>query len=175
MLAVSGVAVGHILGYAVAHPDAAAREAALGGHAYLPATASVVIPLGVVAALVWAVRTSRQLGLAGTIPFRTLLAAQVGVFAVQELGERVLAGEPASAVLVERGVWFGLVAQVLVAYLITRSVDAVRRVVHLLTGGGRVLRDLVDIPVSSVPVVVRVQRSVAVSVGLRAPPAVGAR
>ncbi|MCO8129004.1 hypothetical protein NHL50_17500 [Acidimicrobiia bacterium EGI L10123] len=175
MLAVSGVAVGHIVGYGVAHPQAAAREAALGGHAYLPAAATVAIPLGVVAALAWAIRTSRQLGLAGAIPFRTLALAQLGVFAVQEVGERVAVGDAASGVLTERGVWFGLLAQVAVAYLITRSIDAVRRVVRLLTGGGRVLRDLVCPPVSIVPVVVRVQRAVAVSVGLRAPPVVGAR
>lgn len=175
MLAVSGVAVGHIVGYGVAHPQAAAREAALGGHAYLPSVAAVAIPLGVVAALVWAIRTSRQLGLAGAIPFRTLAIAQLAVFAVQEIGERVVVGEPASSVLTERGVWFGLLAQVAVARLITRSVDAVRRVVHLLTGGGRVLRDAVRPPISFVPVVVRVQRAVAVSVGLRAPPVVGAR
>lgn len=175
MLAVSGVAVGHIVGYAVAHPETAAREAALGGHAYLPSAAAVAIPLGVVAALAWAIRTSRQLGLAGAIPFRTLAVAQLAVFAVQEIGERIAVGEPASSVLTERGVWFGLLAQVAVAHLITRSVDAVRRVVHLLTGGGRVLRDVLCPPVSFVPVVVRVQRAVAVSVGLRAPPVVGSR
>ena len=175
MLAVSGVAVGHVVGYGVAHPQAAAREAALGGHAYLPSVAAVAIPLGVVAALVWAIRTSRQLGLAGAIPFRTLALAQLGLFAVQEIVERVAVGEPASSVLAERGVWFGLLAQVAVAHVITRSVDAVRRVVQLLTGGGRVLRELVCPPVSFVPATVRVQRAVAVSVGLRAPPVVGAR
>lgn len=175
MLAVSGVAVGHIVGYAVAHPQAAAREAALGGHAYLPSAAAVAIPLGVAAALAWAIRTSRQLGLAGDIPFRTLALVQLGVFAVQEVGERLAIGDAASGVLTERGVWFGLVAQVVVAYLITRSIDAVRRVVHLITGGGRLLRDVIRPPVSFVPVIVRVQRAVAIAVGLRAPPVVGAR
>ena len=173
MLAVSGVAVGHIVGYAAAHPEAAAREAALGGHAYLPSVAAVAIPLGVAAALVWAIRTSRQLGLAGAIPFGTLAATQLAVFAVQEIGERIAVGEPASGVLTERGIWFGLLAQVAVAYLITRSIDAVRRAVHMLTGAGRVLRDVLRHPVAFVPVVVRVQRAVAVSVGLRAPPVVG--
>jgi hypothetical protein len=173
MLAVSGVAVGHIVGYAAAHPDAAAREAALGGHAYLSPTAAVVIPLGVVAALVWAVRTSRELGLAGTIAFRTLAAAQLGIFAVQEIGERAVVGDPVSSVLTERGVWFGLLAQVVVAFLITRAVDAVRRVVRLLTSGARVLGDDLDPLLSFVPVVARRQPAAAVTVGLRAPPVVG--
>lgn len=175
MLAVSGVAVGHILGYSAAHPEVAAREAALGGHAYLPTVATVVIPLGVVAALAWAVRTSRQMGLAGAIQFRTLALAQLAVFTVQEVGERAVVGDPVSGVLTERGVWLGVVAQVLVAYVVTRSIDAVRRVIQLLTGGGRVLRDGIRPRVSFVPVVAAPQRIAAVAVGLRAPPVVGAR
>jgi len=175
MLAVAGVAVGHILGYAVAHPDTAAREAALGGHAYLPATATVVVPLGVVAALAWAVRTSRQLGVAGTIPFRSLAAAQLAVFAVQEVGERLLAGDGASAVLAERGVWFGLVAQLLVAYVVTRSLHAVRRVVRAVLRGGRVLRSpLPARPISLVPARAPRRAPAPVAVGLRAPPVVSA-
>lgn len=175
MLAVAGVAVGHILGYAAAHPGGAAREAALGGHAYLPTVATLVIPLGVVAALAWAIRTSRQLGLAGAISFRTLAATQVAVFAVQEVGERAVVGDPVSAVLTERGVWLGLVAQVGVAYFVTRSIDAVRRVVRLLTRGGRVVRDDIRPHLSFVPAAAPAQRAVAVAVGLRAPPVVGAR
>lgn len=175
MLAVSGVAVGHILGYAAAHPEAAAREAALGGHAYLPSVAVVLVPLGVVAALGWAVCTSRRMGLAGTIPFRTLAIAQLAVFTVQEVGERAVVGDPVSGVVTERGVWLGVVAQILVAHVVTRSIDAVRRVIHLLTGGDRVLRDGIRPRVTFVPVVAAPQRTAAVAVGLRAPPVVGLR
>ncbi len=92
MLAVAGVAVGHIAGYAIAHPDAAGREAALGGHAYLPVAASVIVPLGVLTALVWAVRTARTLHLAGRIDVRHLVVAQLAVFGCQEVAERLVSG-----------------------------------------------------------------------------------
>ena len=175
MLAVAGVAVGHILGYAIAHPDAAARQAALGGHAYLPAAASVVVPLGVAAALVWAVRTSRHLGVAATIPFRTLAVAQVAVFAVQEVGERLVAGQGPAAVLAERGVWFGLLAQLLVAAAVTRALHAVRRVVRAVLRGGRVHRaPRPALPIVLVPARAPRRAPASVAVGLRAPPVVGA-
>lgn len=175
MLAVAGVAVGHVLGYAAAHPDAATREAALGGHAYLPVAASVVVPVGIVAALVWAVRTSRQLGVASTIPFRHLAAAQVAVFAVQEVAERLVSGDGATAVLSERGVWFGLVAQLLVAAVVTRALHAVRRVVRAVLRGGRVLQTGLSVrPISFVPASVPRRAPASVAVGLRAPPVVGA-
>ncbi len=173
MLAIAGVAVGHIVGYGLAHPEDAAREAALGGHAYLPATASVVVPLGVVAALVWAVRTSRQLGMAGSIPWRHLACAQVGLFALQEIGERAVVGDPLSSVFVERGVWLGLVAQVAIALLVTRAVDAVRRVVRSVRCGGRLLGDRLHLEIPFVPVPAPRVVPVPVSVGLRAPPVVG--
>lgn len=172
MLAVSGVAVGHIVGYAAAHPEGAAREAALGGHAYLPSFAAAAIPLGVVAALVWAVHTSRQMGLRGTISFRALAAAQLAVFAVQELAERAVVGDPVAGVLAERGVWFGLLAQVAVAYAITRSIDAVRRVVRTLAAGGRVLGTVLRSPTPSFPAGAPATAVASVSVGLRAPPPV---
>lgn len=170
MLAVAGVAVGHIAGYGLAHPGAAAREAALGGHAYLPAAASVAIPLGVVAALVWAVRTSRQLGMAGRISWRGLAAAQLAVFAVQELGERAVAGDPLREALVERGVWFGLLAQVVVAFLATRAVDAVRRAVRTVRPGARRLGDRPRPRITFVPVTAPRVALAPVAVGLRAPP-----
>lgn len=175
MLAVAGVAVGHVLGYAVAHPDAAGREAALGGHAYLPAAASVAVPLGVVAALVWAVRTSRQLGVAATIPFRTLAVAQLAVFAAQEVGERLVGGQGAAAVLTERGVWVGLVAQLLVAAVVTRALHAVRRVARAVLRGGRVHRTpLPARPIVFAPAHAPRRAPASVAVGLRAPPVVRA-
>lgn len=173
MLATAGVAVGHIVGYAVAHPDAAAREAALGGHAYLPTAAATVIPIGVGAALWWAVKTARSLGLAGSIDWRRLAAAQLGVFAFQEVGERLVGGEAATAVFAERGVWFGLVAQVLVAFVVTRFIDVVRRTVRLVTRGRPVTAQLPRLSFST-PVAARIVVHVpTVSVGLRAPPSFG--
>lgn len=173
MLVVSGVALGHLAGYAVAHPKAASREAALGGHAYLPVTASVLVPLGVATALVWAIRTARAMGMAGEIRCTHLALAQVAVFSLQEVGERVVSGAGAAAALGERGVWFGLVAQVVVAFLITRSVDLVRRVACFVIGGRRPIGDR---PVPRSPFVLRsvlVSTPAAVAVGLRAPPGTG--
>lgn len=173
MLATAGVAVGHVLGYAVAHPDTAAREAALGGHAYLPTAAALVVPVGVVVALVYAVRTARALGLQGEISARRLAAAQVGLFLCQELGERAVGGEGLHAVLNERGVWFGLVAQVLVAHLATHGIDLVRRAVRLVVAGRPVttvaLRPAVVFAPTSTPTAV----PATVAVGLRAPPVIG--
>lgn len=173
MLAVAGVAVGHIVGYTLAHPDVAAREAALGGHAYLGPVASTLIPVGVVVALWWAVRTARSLGMAGRLDPRRLAAAQVGVFVVQEIGERFVAGEGLAEVVTEPGVWLGLVAQVVVAHAIVRGVDLVRRVVRFAVSGRPLTSSLlqprltIPAPVPAVPA----RRTV--SVGLRAPPMAG--
>lgn len=172
MLAVAGVALGHMGGYAAAHPDAAAREAALGGHAYLPTVAAAVIPVGVVAALGWAIATARTMGMAGRLSFGRLAGAQLAVFAVQEVAERVVAGDPALSVLGERGVWFGFVAQIVVAWCTTRLIHAVRRVVRRVAAGraprrtaaGRIVvafrRVTASVPASPAPI----------AVGLRAPP-----
>lgn len=169
----AGVAVGHIVGYALAHPDVATREAALGGHAYLPTVATAVIPLGVLTALWWAVRTARLLGLAGQIDWRRLAAAQVVVFLCQEMGERSVGGEGVSAAVSERGVWFGLLAQIVVAFLVTRGIDAVRRVIRAVTAGrpitSRLPRHCIVLPAAPVASVA----PATVAVGLRAPPALG--
>lgn len=170
MLALAGVAVGHIAGYALAHPGSAAREAALGGHAYLPVAATVVVPIGVVAALVWAIRTARSLGLGGEIEVRHLVAAQVGLFVVQEIGERVLSGDGGVSALAERGVWFGLVAQVVVAWLVCRSVDAVRKAVRFVCAARPYVSGRVQV-VNDGPVTSSLRPVITgVAVGLRAPP-----
>ncbi len=173
MLATAGVAVGHIAGYALAHPDVATREVALGGHAYLPSVAAAVIPAGVLAALWWAVRTARSLGLAGQIDWRRLAAAQVAVFLCQEMGERFVAGEGVGAAISERGVWFGLVAQVVVALLVTRGIDAVRRVIRAVTAGRPITTRLPRICIILPAAPVASVAPATVAVGLRAPPALG--
>ena len=173
MLAVAGVAVGHIVGYGVAHPDAAGREAALGGHAYLPVVASIVVPIGVLTALVWAVRTAAALHLAGRIDVRHLAVAQVAIFGCQEIAERVISGAGPTSALTERGVWVGIVAQVLVAVIVVRSIDLVRRAVRFVSrgqprtvGAARAERPWFPRPVWRSTVA-------PVAVGLRAPPMVG--
>ncbi len=173
MLATAGVAVGHILGYTVAHPSAAAREAALGGHAYLPVASSIVMPLGLLVALAWGVSTARSFGMAGRIDVRRLAAAQVAVFLVQEVTERVVTGDGATAVLTERGVWIGLVAQILVAWAITRSVDLVRRAARFVSAGRQYLGDRPLVTHSFVSLPVFRSTATPVAVGLRAPPVAG--
>jgi hypothetical protein len=173
MLAVAGVAVGHIAGYAIAHPDAAGREAALGGHAYLPVAASVLVPLGVVAALAWAVQTARSMGMSGHIDARRLALAQIGVFAVQEVAERIVNGAGAGSALAERGVWIGLVAQVVVALLVTRAVDLASRAVRFVVRGRRPTSTLVADVGPFRPHAVLRSIAAPVAVGLRAPPVVG--
>lgn len=171
MLATAGVTVGHVLGYAIAHRDSAAREVALGGHGYLPGVAALVVPVGLVAALWWAVCTARALGLAGRIDPRRLAAAQVGLFAVQEVGERVVVGEGLDAVLSEPGVWMGFVAQVAVAHVVVAALEWVRRAVREMILGRRPrvrlgLRPRLLLAPDRAPATV----PATVSVGLRAPP-----
>ncbi len=172
MLTFAGVAVGHIAGYGLAHPDGAAREVALGGHAYFATAASVVVPLGVFAALGWAVATARTLGMRGRIDVRRLIVAQVVVFAVQEIAERAASGAGLHGALVERGVWFGLLAQVAVAVVVVRGIDLVGRVVRFAIAGPRPRATHAPVSSTFVPRIVSHATGAAVSVGLRAPPAV---
>ncbi len=173
MLAVAGVAVGHIAGYAIAHPDSAGREAALGGHAYLPIAASVIVPLGVVTALVWAVRTARTLDMGGRIDARHLVMAQVAIFGGQELAERFVSGAGVGSALAERGVWVGIVAQVVVAVVVVRSIDLVRRAVRFVSGGRVRSVGLARAAAPRFPRALYRSTETPVAVGLRAPPMVG--
>lgn len=174
MLATAGVAVGHIAGYGLAHPSGAAREAALGGHDYLPGVSSVVIPLGVLVGLAWAIRTARDLGMAGQIQWRHLAAAQVVVFVGQEVAERLAIGSGGLAAVVgERGVWFGLLAQVVVAWAVVRAIDVVRRIVRTITTPGARVLPLDVRPTRRMAVDIVVDRSRPVAVGARGPPVVG--
>lgn len=173
LLASGGVFIGHILGYAVAHPDHAERTLALSGHAYFGPAAAVVVPLGAIALLVTAVRMARRLDEAPSVG--ELAVVQVGLFLFQELVERIPGtGAPLDA-FAEPGVWAGLVAQVLLAALVVRAVRATARVVRHVCSGAR--------PAVSVGALLLVDRpdttvswsSVALLLpSRRGPPAVGA-
>lgn len=135
LLAIGGVFLGHILGYAVAHPDHADRALALSGHAYFGPAAAVVVPVGALALLVTAIRTVRRLGEAPTVG--ELAAVQCGLFMVQEFVERIPGtGNPLDAIA-EPGVWAGMLAQVLVAWTAVRLVRATARVVAAVARGAR--------------------------------------
>lgn len=135
LLATAGVLVGHVVGYAVAHPTETERATALAGHAYLGPLGTVLIPLGLLTILGVAIRTVRRVG--GPPPLRTLARLQVGLFLFQEIGERALGPVPPLDALSEPGVWFGVVAQVLVAWVALRLVHATAAVVRAVAAGTR--------------------------------------
>lgn len=135
LLAIAGVLVGHALGYLVAYPDDAERAMAGAGHGYLGPVAAVVAPFGLAAVLAIAVRTVRRLAAAPSL--WQLAGVQVLVFAAQEVLERIPGpGQPVD-VITERAVWFGLVAQLLVAWLSLRLVGLTARVVRAVARAPR--------------------------------------
>lgn len=138
LLASAGVLVGHVIGYAVAHPDDVDRSVALAGHAYMGPVGTILIPLGLLAVLGIAIRTVRR-GRATDVPtLRHLATAQVALFLVQEVLERAAGPVAPSTVFTERGVWFGVVAQVLVAWVALRLVRFSVAVVRAVASGPKV-------------------------------------
>lgn len=136
LLAFAGVLLGHMAGYSAADPGRAVEELGLGGHEYIGPLAVVAVPVGMVSLLAMAVRSVRRNG-RGLPTVRDLVVAQVGLFVVQELVERIPgAASPLSAVG-ERAVWFGLIAQVLIAWCVARLVHWTARVVRQVAPGTR--------------------------------------
>jgi uncharacterized membrane protein (DUF441 family) len=88
-------------------------------------------------------------------------------------GERLVGGKGLDAVVAERGVWLGLLAQVAVAYLATRGIDLVRRAVRLVLTGRPVTTIVPRLARHVVGRVVPNPAPATVAVGLRAPPAFG--
>ncbi len=174
MLATAGVAVGHMAGYVIAHPTGNGRAAALGdGHGYLPVAATFVVPVAVVAALWWAVRTARELGIVGTLDWRRLAAAQIALFTLQEVGERLVGGEGLEAVITERALGIGLLMQVVVAFIVVRGLSVVRCVVRGIAQGLEVIDVLGDALTWVAPATSVATPWATVAVGLRAPPSSG--
>lgn len=170
VLAVAGVAVGHVIGYGLAHPDQAARELALVGHSYFSPVATVVVPAGVVLLLVYAVRTGRDLGMGDDLSAARLAGVQLGLFSVQEIVEAFAAGSGISGFAGERGVWFGLVAQVVVARVVVEAVRFVRCVVRCLQAGAASRGERLALPLPAAARRPLVPVMAVVAVGPRAPP-----
>ena len=135
LLATAGVVIGHLVGYAVAHPTGSGRAAALAGHEYLSGVGTVLLPLGLVAVVAIAVRTVRRLDDPPTLT--SLASLQVALFLAQEVLERIPGPGAPVDVLGERGVWIGIVAQVVVAWLALRLVHRTVGVVRRLVAGVR--------------------------------------
>lgn len=176
LLAAAGVAVGHVLGYAAAHPRDVVAHLSLGSHGYLPGAMAIVVPLGIAAGLVHAVRTARLLGVGGAISVRGLAATQLALFGVQEVVERAATGMSPAGVLAslaaEPGVWLGLVAQLLVAWMLVGAVGVTRRIVARAIGRRRLAAARASLaPPAPVQPTVRSRPAVG-AVGVRGPPLV---
>jgi hypothetical protein len=136
-VAAAGIFVGHWLAYALAHPEAHARRAALSdGHGWM-ALAQELVPLAAVATvaalmLSRAVRRHERLPARGRLA-RDLAGLQAGAFAALELAER-LAGAPWSDLPLVLAA--GLTAQAVVAWLLAA---AIVRLCRIATRVGAVL------------------------------------
>jgi hypothetical protein len=124
LLVPAGVALGHGVGYLTDHGHAAAA------HSYFPlfALTGLVIAVGVFAAAV----VIERRGAAVAVDRRLLLTAQVGGFLGLEAVERAVAGLPVDAVLFERAVVVGVLAQAVVAALLALAVRTVPRLLAAL-------------------------------------------
>jgi hypothetical protein len=187
--AAAGAAVAHTLLYLVAVPDTKARAMVLAesGHGYWSWALAAALVLGVVSAVAtvggrfrrglrreaaasWSSRSEGDpLGLLAA----RLAALQVGIYLVQELLERLMAGLPLATVAHEQFLLMGLPVQVLVAVAVAtvlvvlgRAAEAVGRALSLPPPPSR--RRL---PVPRPVVAVRAPRPAAGAAAIRAPPA----
>ncbi len=128
----AAVLTGHALGYQIA------GLAGTDHHGYMGPVASLLVPLGLAAIVVlgrnrgW---TDRPSGPPVTWP--VLVAAQVGVYLLQEIAETVQV-EPAALphLLTNRSVLAGLAAQPLIAWLVVLALRTTRRIGARLTSTG---------------------------------------
>jgi hypothetical protein len=175
-LAALGVLAGHWLAYALVHPDAHARRAALAAaHGWLP-TAQEIVPLAAIAAAAAIVR-DRAIRRHGEMPTRgqlarDLAAIQVGAFCTLEVAER-LAGGPWSDLPGVLAV--GVIAQIALAVALA---GAMLRLIRLGIRAGAALARAAALPrPGSAPVSVGAIRLGIPPAGrparIRAPPAAG--
>jgi hypothetical protein len=187
--AASGAAAAHTLLYLVAVPDTKARAAVLAesGHGYWSWALAAALVLGVVSAVATVGRHFRR-GLrreaaaswsrrAGGDPVgllaARLAALQVGIYLVQELLERLMAGLPLASVAHEQFLLLGLPVQVLVAVAVATVLVVLGRAAEAV---GRALRPprapaRLRLPVPRPVVAVRASRLAAGPAAIRAPPA----
>ena len=172
-VALGGVVLGHLLGYAIAFPATAVRDHHLAetGHAGFPdvaAFAAVVAAVGLVLVAGRAVRRRSCLP-TGAIAAR-LAAMQVPVFLLLELAERRL---DVAATLADHGVVLGLVAQLAVAITLAVFVRGIERAVRTIASARRPASRVAAATAGAVPPAPgppRRRRVLAVR-RLRAPPA----
>ena len=103
----------------------ALQVASLSDHAHLSTQWALVAPLAVTAVSAFVVLQLRGLGFRSAIPVRNLSGLVVGLFAVQELIEGLIAGAGPLAVFTHPAVIAGLFIGPLVAWLLCRSMAGV--------------------------------------------------
>jgi hypothetical protein len=181
-VAVAGAVVGHMLAYALAVPEGAARLALLltTGHAYWSAAIAAGLVLGLVSLATTLLRHFRAGLLPGQprpdLPFGRLAAQlagfQVAIYLVQEVLERVAVGAPLASLLDAHLLAIGVAVQVAIAFclaILLRTAGAAAE------AAGRVLRLLRRRPAATahpVPDLVGAwpSRLLAAGHGSRAPP-----
>jgi len=150
-VAAAGAVVGHMLAYALAVPEGAARLALLltTGHAYWSAAIAAGLVLGFVSLATTVLRHFRAGLLPGqprpAMPLGRLAAQlagfQVAIYLVQEMLERVAVGAPLASMLEARLLGVGVVVQVAIAFCLAvllrtagAAAEAAGRVLRLLRG-----------------------------------------
>jgi hypothetical protein len=137
-LSAGGLVVGHALGYLLAEPDPALRDAHLAatGHGGFGLLAGCGLLAAVLAAAWSAARASA--GTPARLPGTPALATvQVAAFAAIEVVER---GFSPSAAASDRAVWIGLALQVLVALAVSAFLRRAVRTARSLARGALPLR-----------------------------------
>ncbi len=124
LLAPTGTLAAHGLAYV---PFFGGRGDEGGMHSYLPFVAAVALP-GAIAALVWLATCRRGRTVQLPSP-RALVFTQVGVFAVQEVVERLAAHVSLSELVHHPAVRLGLVLQVLTAAALLLAIRGLRRTI----------------------------------------------
>ncbi len=126
-LAAFGTLVAHVLAYGIV-PSQAHVDTGVHVHGYIPIATVFVVPFGIASLFVLArglfgkkLRPPLRIGL------RFLVSAQVGLFAVQEVAERVATGDGLTELLAEPAVAVGVVSQLGVAWVLVAVIR--------LTGG----------------------------------------
>lgn len=130
-VAAAGALAGHAVGYHLARPTHAVAHLTT-GHGYSGALAAVVLPLGAAALVALAIRHARRTGGVPGLTVRSLAGVQLGIFLAQELGERLAAGQGLDLAR-DRGVWWGVIAQVVIAWLLVRALRLGAAIVTWLT------------------------------------------
>jgi hypothetical protein len=125
LLLPGGMAIGHVLGYRLAALWGAPAPAPTGGHGYLQALLLLAAPFVTIVL----VRSFLGGARAGITPIRfvSLAAAQIGLYMAVEVTEFAAAGISPLASLVEPSLVIGVLAQVIVAGLLSTFARAAHR------------------------------------------------